>query len=114
MLGADRPVYATPLENLRAAQAAVDELNGLGADELPYMTRRIQQLIDAAAESPPPRREHGATSRTPAVGLGSPSSVTQKAAPELWNDEAIHLLPRLVGRDIPPRRLLRIRLSAAD
>ena len=41
MLGADRPVYATPLENLRAAQAAVDELNGLGADELPYMTRRI-------------------------------------------------------------------------
>ena len=66
MLGADRPVYATPLENLRAAQAAAEELNGLGADELPYMTRRIQQLIDAAverheagarAESPPPRRD---------------------------------------------------------
>ena len=50
MLGADRPVYATPLENLRATQAAAKELNGLGADELPYMTRRIQQLIDAAAE----------------------------------------------------------------
>ena len=49
-----------------------------------------------------------------AVGLGSPSSVTQKVAPELWNDEAIRLLPRLVGRDIPPRRLSRIRLSAAD
>ncbi len=74
MLGADRPVYATPLENLRAAQAAAEELNGLGADELPYMTRRIQQLIDAAAEwheagaraeSPTPRREHAATSRTP-------------------------------------------------
>ena len=73
MLGADRPVYATPLENLRAAQAAGKELNGLGADELPYMTRRIQQLIDAAAErheagaradSHPPRREHAATSRT--------------------------------------------------
>ena len=46
MLGADRPVYATPLEKLRAAQAAAEELNGLGADELPYMTRRIQQLID--------------------------------------------------------------------
>ena len=64
MLGADRPVYATPLENLRAAQAAVDELNGLGADELPYMTRRIQQLIDAAAEwheagsARPARRRH--------------------------------------------------------
>ena len=74
MLGADRPIYATPLENLRAAQAAAEELNGLGADELPYMTRRIQQLIDAAAErheagaraeSPPPRREHAATSRSP-------------------------------------------------
>ncbi len=74
MLGADRPVYATPLENLRAAQEAADELNGLGADELAYMTKCIQQLIDAAAErheasaraeSPPPRREHDATSRTP-------------------------------------------------
>ena len=63
MLGEDRLVYATPLENLRAAQAAVDELNGLEGDELHYMTRRIQQLIDAAAEwheasaraeSPPP------------------------------------------------------------
>ena len=50
MLGADRPVYAMPLENPRAAPSIVDELNGLGANELPYMTRRIQQLIDAAAE----------------------------------------------------------------
>ena len=49
-----------------------------------------------------------------AVGLGSPSSATQKAAPELWNDEAIRLLPRLVGRDILPRCLSRIRLSATD
>ena len=66
MLGADRPVYATPLENLRAAQAAAEELNGLGADELPYMTRRIQQLIDAAAE----RHEAGARadSHPPAPG----------------------------------------------
>ena len=64
MLGVDRPVYATPLENLRVAQAAVDELDGLGAEELPHMARHIQQLIDVAAqrheadvgaESPPPR-----------------------------------------------------------
>ena len=133
ILGADRPVYATPLENLRAAQAAAEELNGLGADELPYMTRRIQQLIDAAAE----RHEAGAraenTPRHPgrrlraapaqgktrsrllaAAGLESPSSATQKAARELWNDEATRLLLRLMGRDIPPRRLSRIRLSAAD
>ena len=76
MLGADRPVYTTPLENQRAAQAAAEELNGLGADELPYMTRRIQQLIDAAAArheagvkaGSPHRREQGATSRTPTTG----------------------------------------------
>ena len=75
MLGADRPVYATPLENLCAAQASSDELNVLGPDKLPYMTKCIQQLIDAAteqheagvrAESPPPHREHSATS--PASG----------------------------------------------
>ena len=66
-----------PLENLRAAQSVIDELNGLGADELPYMTRCIQQLINAAAERheagvragiPPPHREHGMTSRTSTAG----------------------------------------------
>ena len=31
-LGVDHPVYATPLKNLRAAQAAVDELEGLEGD----------------------------------------------------------------------------------
>ena len=49
-----------------------------------------------------------------AVGLESPSSATQKAALEVWNDEATRLLLRLVGRDIPPCRLSRIRLSATD
>ena len=38
----------------------------------------------------------------------------EKAALQVWNDEAIFILLRLVGRDIPPRRLSRIRLSAAD
>ena len=41
MLGFDLLVYATPLENLRVTQAAVDELDRLGAEELPHMTRRI-------------------------------------------------------------------------
>ena len=49
-----------------------------------------------------------------AVRLESPSSAMQKATLELWSDEATRLLLRLVGRDIPPRRLSRIRLSAAD
>lgn len=61
MLGVDRPVYAMPLENLRAAQSIIDELNGLGADELPYMTRCIQQLINAAAA----RHEDGIRARNP-------------------------------------------------
>ena len=126
MLGADRPVYATPLENLRAAQAAVDELNGLGADELPYMNRRIQQLIDAAAERQKPaptlrvlphtestprspgRRPRAAPAQEKtrsrllaAAGLGSPLSATQKAAPERWNDKAIHLPPPPRGERYP-------------
>lgn len=56
MLGANRPVYATLLENLHVAQAATDDLEGLVGDELHCMTRRVQQLIDAAAE----RQEAGA------------------------------------------------------
>ena len=41
MLGADRPVYATPIENLPAAQAAADELENLEGDERRYMTERV-------------------------------------------------------------------------
>ena len=38
-----------------------------------------------------------------APGLGSPSSATRKAALEQWSAKEIRLLPRLEGRDIPPR-----------
>ena len=48
MLGADRPVYATLMENLRTAQAAADELDHLEGDEHRCMTARLQQLLDAA------------------------------------------------------------------
>ena len=48
MLGAEHPVYATPMENLRAAQAAADELDHLEGDEHRYMTARLQQLLDTA------------------------------------------------------------------
>ena len=53
------------------------------------MTRRVQQLIDAAAqrheadaraESPPPRRDHGATSRTPPTGKTRARHVKEPAA----------------------------------
>ena len=42
MFGVDRPVYATPMENIRAAQAAADELDHLEGDERRYMTERVQ------------------------------------------------------------------------
>ena len=48
-----------------------------------------------------------------AAGLGSPSSATRKAALEQWSAKEIRVLPGLKGRDIPPRRLSRIRLSVA-
>lgn len=85
MFGADRPVYATPAENIRAAHAAADELDTLEGDELRHMTERVQQLLDTAAEQqdagcrteapnrrnddPPTRREQGATSRMPTGGV---------------------------------------------
>ncbi|MCH1933129.1 hypothetical protein L9G16_23580, partial [Shewanella sp. A25] len=48
MFGADRPIYDTQTENIRAAQAAADELDNLDGDERHYMTEHVQQLIDAA------------------------------------------------------------------
>ena len=50
MFGEDRPVYAMPAENIRAAQAAADELDKLEGDERRHMMERVQQLLDAAAE----------------------------------------------------------------
>ena len=42
MFGADRPVYATPMENIRAAQAVADELDHLEGDEHRCMMQHIQ------------------------------------------------------------------------
>ena len=50
MSGTDRPVYATPAENIRAAQAAADELDKLEGEECHHMTERVQQLLNAAAK----------------------------------------------------------------
>src|SRR4051812_31578233 len=50
LFGADRPVYATPAENIRAAQAAADELDKFEGEERRLMTERVQRLFDAAAE----------------------------------------------------------------
>ena len=61
MFGTDRPVYATPAENIRAAQAAADELDKLEGDEHRHMTERVQQLLDAAAE----QQEAGCRTKAP-------------------------------------------------
>ena len=49
MFGAEHPVYATPAEKIRAAQAVTDELDKYDGDERRHMTERVQQLLDAAA-----------------------------------------------------------------
>ena len=85
MFGAERHVYATPAKNIRAAQAVTDELDKYEGDERRHMTERVQQLLDAVAaqntaggradalQQPnndlPPRRDQGATSRTPTGGV---------------------------------------------
>ena len=54
-------------------------------------------------------------SRLPAEAeLESPSSEMQKATPGPWSGGATRLRLGPVERDIPPLRLWRIRLSAAD
>ena len=52
--GFRRPVYSTPAKNMRAAQAAMAEFNGLQGEELQLQHQRIRDLIDAANRSRPP------------------------------------------------------------
>ena len=48
LFGASRPVYATPAENIRAAQAAADELDNFEGEERRLMMEQVQRLLDAA------------------------------------------------------------------
>ena len=41
LFGANRPVYATPVENICAAQAAADELDKFEGEERRLMTERV-------------------------------------------------------------------------
>ena len=50
MFGAECPVYATPAENIQAAQAVTDELDKCDGDEHRHMTERVQQLQDIGGE----------------------------------------------------------------
>ena len=86
LFGANCPVYTTPAENIRAAQAAANELDKFEGEERRLMTERVQRLLDAAAEQNEagchtdaprrrndnllPRRDQGAESRTPTSGFG--------------------------------------------
>ena len=49
LFGANRHVYATPVENIRAARAAADELDNFEGEERRLMMERVQRLLDAAA-----------------------------------------------------------------
>src|SRR4051812_36689957 len=70
--------------------------------------RRLERRLQAT-----PMQEKQKSRLSVAAGLESPSSVTHKAVLGLWSGEASRILLRLVGRDIPPHHLSRIRLSAA-
>ena len=50
MFGTDHPVYATPAENIRAAQAAADELDKLEGDECRHMHYKKRHIRDILAE----------------------------------------------------------------
>ena len=132
LFGADRPVYATPAENIRAAQAAADELDNFEGEERRLMTERVQRLLKAAAaqneaschaEAPqrqhddlPPRRDQGATSRTPTGGARGrrdkePTVSHSRTRITIERDRDSH--PRAVERrddcpPPPPRRERRI------
>ena len=41
-------MYATPAENIRAAQAAADELDNFEGEERRLMMERVQRLLDTA------------------------------------------------------------------
>ena len=41
MFGADRPVYATPAENIPASQVAAEELDNFEGEERRLMTERV-------------------------------------------------------------------------
>ena len=42
LFGASRPMYATPAENIRAAQEAADELDKFEGEERRLITERVQ------------------------------------------------------------------------
>ena len=49
LFGASRPMYATLAENIRAAQAAADELDNFEGEKRRLMMERVQRLLDTAA-----------------------------------------------------------------
>lgn len=49
-LGMTGPIYDTSVKNMRAAQAAVVDIDFLEGDELLHQWRRVQDLLDAASE----------------------------------------------------------------
>ncbi|KAK1650796.1 hypothetical protein QYE76_068601 [Lolium multiflorum] len=57
---AELPVYNTPDKNMRAAQAAAEELNRLQGEELRRQTKRVTELLNAATRQAADPRSSGA------------------------------------------------------
>ena len=50
ILGGNQPTYETPAANLRAAQAAMEEMTSLEGEERAFQEKRVKDLLDAANE----------------------------------------------------------------
>ncbi|KAI4990594.1 hypothetical protein ZWY2020_038957 [Hordeum vulgare] len=48
VLGGDLPTYETPAANMRAAQAAMEEMASLEGEERAFQEKRVKDLLDAA------------------------------------------------------------------
>ncbi|KAK1692123.1 hypothetical protein QYE76_008820 [Lolium multiflorum] len=81
------PVYNTPEKNLRAAEAAAEELSRLEGEELRRQTRRVTELLHAASEKQKdPRYAGNAPSASHAHGAagnnrGGPRDTAESASP---------------------------------
>ncbi|KAK1627193.1 hypothetical protein QYE76_001508 [Lolium multiflorum] len=76
---AEQPVYNTPDKNMRAAQAAAEELNLLEGDELRRQTQRVTVLLNAATkQSADPRY---ATAPRASQARDGPRDTAESASP---------------------------------
>ncbi|XP_037410021.1 uncharacterized protein LOC119272698, partial [Triticum dicoccoides] len=95
---ANHPVYATPAENIRAAQAAVEELDKFEGEERRQMAERVQRLLDAAAEQ---HERIGSTRQAIPTGVALQCLLKPSIKPSPESDSIfVSAPPEVVGSDL--------------